>query len=69
MRFFLICLTTPNLFDINLFSLDPGGLAKSISGTMSRYLVLAARLTSLTSIGSREVDVPRFELGASTMPR
>ena len=30
---------------------------------------VAAESTSLMSIDFREVDVPRFELGASTMPR
>ena len=46
-----------------------GGRAEPKTEAMSNESVLATQSTSLISIGSIEVDVPRFELGASTMPR
>jgi len=46
-----------------------GGRAEPKTEAMRSESVLAAQSISLTSNDGGEVDVPRFELGASTMPR
>ena len=45
------------------------GRAEPTTQVIDIFSVVAARSTSLKSMDGKEVDVPRFELGASTMPR
>ena len=42
---------------------------RSTNQSVEGETVLVARPTALDSLSFEEVDVPRFELGASTMPR